>query len=232
MDDDRDDRRRRWLFHEAQSRGRAERRGGGRRLRCARVSPGASGASFRAETWIRRRLRAYIAVMSSGCNARHCPLTSRFMQNRRASSIAFFDRRDLSVELFLVDLLENLADARARRQTKLQQVTAEEQRRRRLVLDAERARALEKPVHRRAVERRRCVPGNRRAPGAPAAPGRLSAPAAGRRRRRRSAPCGTCPASDDCATRPTTCARTSKPSMRVDVQSIEQRSVGSTPACS
>ena len=72
------------------------------------------------------------------------------------------DGRDLAVELFFVDLLQDFADARAWREAQRQQVSAEQQRRRRPMFDAERARALDEPVHRRAVE----VPGPPEAVGA------------------------------------------------------------------
>ena len=61
-------------------------------------------------------------------------------------------RRDLAVELLFVHRLQNLAHAAARLDTEREQVAAEENRRRRAVLHTERARAIEKPVHGRAVE--------------------------------------------------------------------------------
>ena len=64
----------------------------------------------------------------------------------------FLDGRDLAVELTLVDLLQQRAHARTRRDAEIDQVAAEQQRPGRLVLDAEAPRLLEKPVHRRAVE--------------------------------------------------------------------------------
>src|SRR5256885_1774644 len=62
------------------------------------------------------------------------------------------ESRDRAVHLLLVYGFQNLADARARLHAEREQVPAEENRRRRPMLDAERARSLEEPVHRGAVE--------------------------------------------------------------------------------
>src|SRR5262249_10561117 len=63
-----------------------------------------------------------------------------------------FERGHLVVELLLVDDLQHLADAWPRFHPELEHVAAEQNRRRRFVLDPERARAREEPVHRRAIE--------------------------------------------------------------------------------
>ena len=59
---------------------------------------------------------------------------------------------DRAVHLLFVDRLQDLADARTGFQAQREQMTPEQDRRRRAMLDAERSRALEKPVHRGAVE--------------------------------------------------------------------------------
>src|SRR4029453_2802635 len=64
----------------------------------------------------------------------------------------FVEIRDLSIELLLVDRLQDLANARPRRQAECEKMAAEQDRTRRAMLDAKRARSLEKPVHRRAIE--------------------------------------------------------------------------------
>src|SRR3954447_20190844 len=62
------------------------------------------------------------------------------------------ERGHLIVELLLVDDFQDLADARSGFHPELEHMTAEQNRRRRPMLDAERARALDKPVHRGAIE--------------------------------------------------------------------------------
>src|SRR5262249_8527414 len=62
------------------------------------------------------------------------------------------ERGHLIVELLFVHQLQHFADARSRFHPELEHVAAEQNRRRRPMLDAERSRALEKPIHRRAVE--------------------------------------------------------------------------------
>src|SRR5688572_10528419 len=59
---------------------------------------------------------------------------------------------DFPIKLLLVDLPENFAHSRPRGQPEFEQMTSEKQRWRWLMLDAKRARAVEEPVHRRAVE--------------------------------------------------------------------------------
>src|SRR3989449_3309897 len=71
-------------------------------------------------------------------------------QLRRVDSL--LECRDPSVELLLVDGLQDLADTRARLEPELEDVAPEQDRRGRAMLDAERPRALEEPVHRRAIE--------------------------------------------------------------------------------
>src|SRR6478735_986831 len=63
-----------------------------------------------------------------------------------------FERRHRPVELLFVHRLEDLADARAGSEADLQEMPAEENRAGRAMLDAELTGAVEKPVHRRAVE--------------------------------------------------------------------------------
>ena len=65
---------------------------------------------------------------------------------------SLFDARDLTIELLFVDLLQQLTDARPRGETELEQVSAEQQWRRRSMLDAERAGSRQEPVHCGAVE--------------------------------------------------------------------------------
>ena len=61
----------------------------------------------------------------------------RSVEHRPRRGDRFINRRDCSVELLLVDRFQNLADARAGFQTQLQQMTAEENRPGRFVLDAQ-----------------------------------------------------------------------------------------------
>ena len=72
--------------------------------------------------------------------------------SRCAASIASSSVVTCAVQLLFVDRLQDLADPRTRLQAEREQVPAEQDRRRRAMLDAERARALEEPVHRGAVE--------------------------------------------------------------------------------
>jgi len=65
---------------------------------------------------------------------------------------AFLDGRNPAIELHLVNLLQQDADVRARRDAVRQHVAAEHERLRRAMFDAERARPLQEPVHRAAVE--------------------------------------------------------------------------------
>ena len=114
-----------------------------------------------------------------------------------ASADSFFRRRERAVELPLVKRVEQSSESRTWLHAERQQVPPQNERRRRRVLDAERARALDEPVHRGAVESRRGR-GNRLRRAAPAARDPLSARGGGTRRRRpRAAPCATCPASGD-----------------------------------
>src|SRR5207248_510597 len=62
------------------------------------------------------------------------------------------ERHDLSIELLFVHRSKDLAHSRSRFQAQFEQVSAEEKRSRSAMLDAERPRALEKPVHGRAIE--------------------------------------------------------------------------------
>src|SRR5262249_54153333 len=64
-----------------------------------------------------------------------------------------FERRDRSIELLLVHGFQDLADARARADAQLEHVPSEQNRFRRSFVRADRARAIEEPVHRGAVER-------------------------------------------------------------------------------
>ena len=194
------------------------------------------------------RRAAVVAIVSGGnvdpggvrertSHAQVKPALHELVDRLAASeSPRFLDRlvdvRDLAVELLLVDLLQDLADARARRA------------RRARAGDGRAAAAPAADARRRARARargtspspssrsRRCGRDSRRARGAPAARGRPSAPDGGTRRRRRSAPCGTCPASGDCATRPT--PGRARRSRRSCARSADRAalSVGSTPACS
>src|SRR5207302_1840872 len=59
---------------------------------------------------------------------------------------------DGAVELLFVDGLENLADSRPWLQPEREHMPSEEYRRGWTMLDAERSRAVEKPVHRGAIE--------------------------------------------------------------------------------
>src|SRR5262245_2831630 len=62
------------------------------------------------------------------------------------------EMRERSIELLLVDSFQNFADARPGLHAQCEQMTPEKNRLRRPMLDAERLGALEKPVHRLAVE--------------------------------------------------------------------------------
>src|SRR5206468_12066120 len=66
--------------------------------------------------------------------------------------------RHPSLKLLFVHRSQNLADARARVHAEREQMTPEQNRRRRTMLDAERASALQKPVHCLAVECTRLAP--------------------------------------------------------------------------
>ena len=70
----------------------------------------------------------------------------------RAAAVASSSVVHRPVHLLFVDGFQDLSDARAGREAELEEMTAEENRAGRLVFDAELARAVEKPVHRRAVE--------------------------------------------------------------------------------
>src|SRR3954468_5893875 len=87
---------------------------------------------------------------------RSAPAMSALRASQSHDTTRAFDclleRGHLIVELLLVNNFQDLADARSRFHPELEHVTAEQNRRRRPMLDAERARALEKTVHRRAVE--------------------------------------------------------------------------------
>ena len=114
-----------------------------------------------------------------------------------------------------------------------EQVAAEQDRRRRAVLDAERARALEEPVHRRAVELARSRP--RQSARARRASSSRSTFCASRRNAPSptgDATCATCPASGGAPTRPTTWWRTSKPSIVCTFSRSSSASAGATPASS
>src|SRR5690242_20337811 len=69
---------------------------------------------------------------------------------------AVLERRYRSVQLLLVDLAQDGADARPRRQPKREKVTSLDDWLWRRMLDPQQLRALEEPVHRRAVE----IPGS------------------------------------------------------------------------
>src|SRR5207253_609627 len=73
-------------------------------------------------------------------------------ENRPCHLQAFVERRNLPIQLPLVDLLEDFAHSGARVNAELEQMPSHEQWLRGRVLDAERPRALEEPVHGRAVE--------------------------------------------------------------------------------
>src|SRR6202163_3387355 len=63
-----------------------------------------------------------------------------------------FEIRDRPIELLFVDRPQNLSQARTWRETECEQVPPEQHRRGGAMLDAQRSRPIEKPVHRRAVE--------------------------------------------------------------------------------
>src|ERR1700736_2044398 len=62
------------------------------------------------------------------------------------------ERRDLSIELLLVNGFQNLADPGSRLKSEREDVPSEQHRDWRPVLHAEGTRTVEKPVHRRAIE--------------------------------------------------------------------------------
>src|SRR5215510_4848754 len=68
------------------------------------------------------------------------------------------ESRDGAVHLLFVDGFQNFADARTRFETELQQMPAEQDWTGWFVLDAELTCAIEKPIHRCAVERARLAP--------------------------------------------------------------------------
>jgi len=77
---------------------------------------------------------------------------SRFRDKAAGLRDTRLDARDLTIKLLLVNELENFADPRPGRQSQREQMAPEQQRRGRMMLDAERARTFEEPVHRSAVE--------------------------------------------------------------------------------
>src|SRR4051812_20838366 len=83
-------------------------------------------------------------------SARSASRASRSHDTTRALN-RLLERSHLVVELLLVDNFQDLADARSRFHSELEHMTAEQDWRRRTMLDAEGAGALEKPVHCRAV---------------------------------------------------------------------------------
>src|SRR5689334_21021334 len=101
-------------------------------------------ASFHCTSRATRAAQRWVPAMS-GVRASQSHDTTRAFDR-------LLQRRHLIVELLLVDDFQDLAHARSRFHPELEHVTAEQHRRRRPMFDAERARALEKPVHRRAVE--------------------------------------------------------------------------------
>src|SRR5205823_6061756 len=62
------------------------------------------------------------------------------------------ESRHPSIELLFVDRFQDLAHSWARLHVECEKMPAQENRRRRMMLDAERAGPLEKPVHRVAIE--------------------------------------------------------------------------------
>src|SRR6185369_1868110 len=93
-----------------------------------------------------------LAEMSLPRTTRNTSPGSRFRNNTAGFLDPRLDARDLAVKLLLVNELEYFADPRSGREPKREQMAAEQQRCGRMVLDAERTRALEEPIHRTAVE--------------------------------------------------------------------------------
>src|SRR5450755_2086625 len=69
-----------------------------------------------------------------------------------------FERRDRAVHLLFVDRFQDFSDARAGYEAQGEEMAAEQDRLGRPMLDTQRAGALEKPVHRGAVELARLTP--------------------------------------------------------------------------
>src|SRR5262245_47915376 len=90
--------------------------------------------------------------MSLPRTTRNTSLGSRFRNNATRFLDPRLDARDLAVKLLLVNDLEYFADPRSGREPKREQMAAEQQRCGRMMLDAERTRALQEPIHRTAVE--------------------------------------------------------------------------------
>src|SRR5687767_7959341 len=101
----------------------------------------------------RRRWPRLARLHNRQMNADIDPESAAGVENPSRFLDPFADVRDRSVELLLVDLLQDFADPRARLEAKLQQMPSQEQRRRWLMLDAQSPGAFDEPIHCRAVER-------------------------------------------------------------------------------
>src|SRR5688572_2428757 len=78
---------------------------------------------------------------------------STLLRNKRLRAFAcIFKGRDDAIELQLIDRAKNVTHPGSRLDAQFNQMSSEQDGRGRLVLHAERARALDEPVHRRAIE--------------------------------------------------------------------------------
>src|SRR6478735_8400811 len=98
------------------------------------------------EMWISARVLSWRSSAAETSRPRRSHGTSTRSNDLARGGDCFVDRRHAAIELQFVDRLQDLAHSRSWRDAEIEQVPSQQDRRRLLVLDAERLGAFEEPL--------------------------------------------------------------------------------------